>query len=217
LIATHDPESRTQWRLAIVDDDAAVLRSLSRMLGACGYTVSLFASAEAFADSLTAEIPDALLVDLRLPGADGLTLLERLRAQGHRIPTVFLSGHADVPTSVRAIRAGAVDFLEKPCDEATLLTSLARACDLANHDRAAAATREELRGKWKSLTPREREVCSHVVQGRLNKQIAALLGTTEKTIKVHRARVMMKMHANSVAELVRLVDSVTNDADSPPR
>ncbi len=187
------------------------------MLGACGYAVSSFASAEAFADSLTAEIPDALLVDLRLPGADGLTLLERLREQGHRIPTVFLSGHADVPTSVRAIRAGAVDFLEKPCDETTLLTSLARACDVASHDRAVAATRDELRLRWRFLTPREREVCTHVVQGRLNKQIAALLGTTEKTIKVHRARVMVKMQAKSVAELVRLVDSISKDIDAAAR
>ncbi|HEY4130320.1 MAG TPA: response regulator [Gemmatimonadaceae bacterium] len=213
----HDPEGRNQWRLAVVDDDAAVLRSLSRMLGACGYAVSSYASAEAFADSLTAEIPDALLVDLRLPGADGLTLLERLREQGHRIPTVFLSGHADVPTSVRAIRAGAVDFLEKPCDESTLLTSLARACDVASHHRAEAASRDEIRAKWMSLTPREREVCTYVVQGRLNKQIAALLGTTEKTIKVHRARVMVKMHAKSVAELVRLVDAVMTDTDSSAR
>jgi FixJ family two-component response regulator len=118
---------------------------------------------------------------------------------------------------VRAIRAGAVDFLEKPCDESTLLTSLARACDVASHHRAEAASRDEIRAKWMSLTPREREVCTHVVQGRLNKQIAALLGTTEKTIKVHRARVMVKMHAKSVAELVRIVDAVMTDTDSSAR
>lgn len=192
------------WRLAVVDDDRAVLRSLARMLTACGYDVSAYLSAEEFLVGLKEGPPDALLIDLRMPGADGLTLLEMLRERGYRIPTVFLSGHADVPTSVRAIRAGAVDFLEKPCDEPTLLTSLSRAFDVAKRNRATSD--DELRAKWRTLTPRERQVCRHVVQGRLNKQIAAMLGTTEKTIKVHRARGMTKMGARSLADLVRLVD-----------
>jgi FixJ family two-component response regulator len=194
------------WRLAIVDDDSAVLRALSRMLSGCGYEVTSFRSAEEFLNGLAAGEPDAMLLDLRMPGADGLALLEFLHERGHRIPTVFLSGHADVPTSVRAIRAGAVDFLEKPCDEPTLLASLARAFDVARRDRATAASDADLQGKWGTLTPREREVCRLVVQGRLNKQIAASLGTTEKTVKVHRARGIAKMEANSVADLVRMVD-----------
>jgi FixJ family two-component response regulator len=205
-----DPSSPILMHLAIVDDDMAVLRSLSRMLTACGYAVTAFQSAEAFVESLAHGSPDALLVDLRLPGRDGLALLEQLRDDGHRIPMVFLSGHADVPTSVRAIRAGAVDFLEKPCDEGTLLTSLARAFDIAKSNRTVAASSEELRMKWQTLTPREQQVCSQVVQGRLNKQIAADLGTREKTIKVHRARVMAKMGARSLPELGRSIDRLGN-------
>jgi FixJ family two-component response regulator len=204
--------------LAIVDDDIAVLRSLSRMLTACGYSVTAFQSAEAFTEALAHGTPDALLVDLRLPGTDGLTLLDQLRRDGHRIPMVFLSGHADVPTSVRAIRAGAVDFLEKPCDESTLLTSLARAFDIAESNRTVAATSEELRAKWQTLTPREQQVCLQVIQGRLNKQIAADLGTREKTIKVHRARVMAKMGARSLPELVRSIDRLksADQGDAAP-
>jgi len=203
-------------QLAIVDDDMPVLRSLTRMLSACGYSITAFQSAEAFIESLAHGPPDALLVDLRLPGTDGLSLLEQMREEGHRIPMVFLSGHADVPTSVRAIRAGAVDFLEKPCDESALLASLARAFDIARSNRTVAATSDELRVKWQTLTPREQQVCSQVVQGRLNKQIAADLGTREKTIKVHRARVMTKMGARSLPELVRSVDRLGGESASAP-
>lgn len=202
-------EQLSPMQLAIVDDDMPVLRSLTRMLSACGYSITAFQSAEAFIESLAHGPPDALLVDLRLPGTDGLALLEQMRDDGHRIPMVFLSGHADVPTSVRAIRAGAVDFLEKPCDESALLASLARAFDIAQSNRTVAATSDELRTKWQTLTPREQQVCSQVVQGRLNKQIAADLGTREKTIKVHRARVMAKMGARSLPELVRSIDRLS--------
>lgn len=195
-----------QSRLAIVDDDAVLLRTLARMLTLCGYDVEPFSSANSFLRSLRTREPDALLIDLRMPGTDGLALLELLHERGYRIPTVFLSGHADIPTSVRAIRAGAVDFLEKPCDEATLLASLARALDVARADRTTHSGDDDNRARWRTLTPRERQVCRLVVQGRLNKQIAATLGTTEKTIKVHRARAMTKMAAQSLAELVRTVD-----------
>ena len=193
------------WRLGIVDDDGAVLRSLSRLLTACGYDVTTFQSADEFLEAVENEEPDALLLDLRMPGTDGLSLVDRMRERGFVVPTVFLSGHADVPTSVRAIRAGAVDFLEKPCDEATLLASLNRALDVAKRNRERTGD-ADLRVRWRSLTPRERQVCRQVVQGRLNKQIAAALGTTEKTVKVHRGRGMTKMGAGSVAELVRFMD-----------
>jgi FixJ family two-component response regulator len=199
-------------RLAIVDDDATVLRSLARMLGACGYAITAFQSAELFLESLLHARPDVVLVDLRLPGTDGLALMEQLRKDGHRIPIVMLSGHADIPTSVRAIRAGAVDFLEKPCDESTLLTSLARAVDIARSNRTVAATSDDLRAKWQTLTPREQQVCAQVVQGRLNKQIAADLGTVEKTVKVHRARAMAKMGVRSLPELVRSIDRMRKGA-----
>ncbi|HXT14771.1 MAG TPA: response regulator [Gemmatimonadaceae bacterium] len=198
------PVSSRPWRLGIVDDDDAVLRSLSRMLVACGYDVSTFESADEFLAAVKTDVPDALLLDLCMPGTDGLSLIDQLHDRGYMLPMVFLSGHADVPTSVRAIRAGAVDFLEKPCDEATLLASLERALDLARNQ--ANGSDQVVQTRWLSLTPREREVVRHVVQGQLNKQIAAALGTTEKTVKVHRGRAMAKMAAKSVAELVRLVD-----------
>ena len=211
------------WRVALVDDDAGVLRSLSRMLSMCGYDVTTFTSAADFLDSIDDVRPEIAVVDLRMPETDGLTLQSLLAERGVRIPMVFLSGHGDVATSVRAIRAGAVDFLEKPCDETALLASLERAADVARRDRETRAVREALGKRVAALTRREHEVFHWVVTGRLNKQIAAALGTTEKTIKVHRARVMTKMEADSIADLVRMFDQlgepslVRDDVDTPPR
>ena len=204
LAIPKSPDPR--WQIALVDDDATVLRSLSRMLSMCGYDVTTFPSATAFLSSLERWQPQMLLVDLRMPGTDGLTLQSMLTERGIKIPTVFLSGHGDVATSVRAIRAGALDFLEKPCDEPVLLASLNRAADMARQQWQEQALTTELRARMGKLTRREREVFSWVAAGRLNKQIAAALGTTEKTIKVHRARVMTKMQAESIADLVRMYD-----------
>ena len=204
LAIPKSPDPR--WQIALVDDDATVLRSLSRMLSMCGYDVTTFPSATAFLSSLERWQPQMLLVDLRMPGTDGLTLQSMLTERGIKIPTVFLSGHGDVATSVRAIRAGALDFLEKPCDEPVLLASLNRAADMARQQWQEQALTTELRARMGKLTRREREVFSWVAAGRLNKQIAAALGTTEKTIKVHRARVMTKMQAESIADLVRMFD-----------
>jgi FixJ family two-component response regulator len=176
------------------------------MLALCGYDVTTFASAQAFLSSLDQWQPEVLLVDLRMPETDGLALQSALVDRGIRIPTVFLSGHGDVATSVRAIRGGAIDFLEKPCDEPTLLASLERASDVARRDRETRLVLRELTSRVETLTRREHEVFRWVVTGRLNKQIAAALGTTEKTVKVHRARVMTKMHADSLADLVRMFD-----------
>ena len=208
-------------RVAIVDDDAAVLRAVSRMLTAAGYDVSAFLSGYAILDSLDALPLEALLIDFRLPGLDGLALQAAIRQRGYRIPTVFLTAHGDVPTSVRAIRDGAIDFLEKPCEEQVLLASIERAIGVAHRERDLRATVRSLTEQWALLTAREREVCRLVVDGRLNKQIAATLGTTEKTVKVHRARVMTKMRADSVAALVRsfdlLEDRVTSTAKAGSR
>jgi FixJ family two-component response regulator len=193
-------------RVALVDDDTAVLRALSRLLTLCGYETTTFSSAESFLASLESELPDVILLDLRMPGLDGLQLQEELIARGIRVPTVFLSGHGDVTSSVRALRNGAIDFLEKPCDEPVLLAALARAVNFHRSQHQRMVALREAAQRARTLTPREREVFRLVVEGRLNKQIAAALGTSEKTIKVHRARVMTKMHAESVADLVRIFD-----------
>jgi FixJ family two-component response regulator len=213
LAIPKGPDPR--WQIALVDDDATVLRSLSRMLSMCGYDVTTFPSANAFLSSLERWQPQMLLVDLRMPGTDGLTLQSMLTERGIKIPTVFLSGHGDVATSVRAIRAGALDFLEKPCDEPVLLASLHRAADAARQQWEEEALTTELRTRAGKLTRREREVFSWVAAGRLNKQIAAALGTTEKTIKVHRARVMTKMQAESIADLVRMYDTLNGEKREP--
>lgn len=205
-MATTNRTPGGPWQVALVDDDLAVLRSLSRMLTICGYDVTTFPSADAFLSSLDRWQPEVLLVDLRMPETDGLALQAALVERGIRIPTVFLSGHGDVSTSVRAIRGGAIDFLEKPCDEPTLLASLERASDVARRERETRVVLRELTSRLDTLTRREHEVFRWVVTGRLNKQIAAALGTTEKTVKVHRARVMTKMHADSLADLVRMFD-----------
>jgi FixJ family two-component response regulator len=204
------PEALTEqdhsWTLAVVDDDATVLRSLSRLLTVCGYDVTTFSSADAFLHSLDTWQPELLLLDLRMPQSDGLAIQAALVERGHRIPTIFLSGHGDVASSVRAIRGGAIDFLEKPCDEQTLLASLDRAAVAAVGQRRNCRMARDVNERASHLTQREREVFRWVVTGRLNKQIAALLGTTEKTIKVHRGRVMTKMRAVSIADLVRMFD-----------
>src|SRR5438270_8650540 len=201
--------------LAVVDDDVTVLRSLSRLLSVSGYDVSTFNSADAFLRSLDSWQPEMLLLDLRMPEADGLSLQKALTDRGHDIPIVFLSGHGDVSSSVRAIRGGAIDFLEKPCDEQMLLASLGRAAAAADAQQRDRRALREVLDRASRLTRREREVFRWVATGRLNKQIAAMLGTTEKTIKVHRGRVMAKMRAVSVADLVRMSD-VLEASDARP-
>jgi FixJ family two-component response regulator len=216
-MAGSSENSEVPWRIALVDDDIAVLRALARMLSVRGYDVMTFSSAGEFLFSLETSQPEMLLVDLRMPEIDGLALQSAMVERGIRIPTVFLSGHGDVATSVRAIRGGAIDFLEKPCDEPTLIAALERAADLARKDRAHRTALHELRVRSATLTRRESEVFRLVVTGRLNKQIAATLGTTEKTIKVHRARVMAKMHAESIPDLVRMFDLLAEQPATAPR
>jgi FixJ family two-component response regulator len=199
---------REAWRVALVDDDVSVRKSLSRMITLYGYDVQAFASAQDFLSGFDAWRPDLMLLDLRMPGMDGLALQASLSERGLCIPTVFLSGHGDVASSVRALRAGAIDFLEKPCEEAELVASLDRAAGIAQAERSARDTLRLLGERVATLTRREREVFRWVVTGTLNKQIAAALSTTEKTIKVHRARVMTKMNAQSVVELVRMFDQI---------
>jgi FixJ family two-component response regulator len=190
----------------LVDDDAGVLGALSRLLRAHGYQTQAFASAKAFLASHDGSIPGCALLDVSMPDLDGLELQEALTAEGSQRPVIFLTGQGDIPTSVRAMRAGAIDFLTKPVTDADLMTAIARAIQVDSESRQLNSALESINARFARLTPREHEVMTHVIGGRLNKQIAGDLGTVEKTVKVHRGRVMEKMGVRSVADLVRLAE-----------
>jgi FixJ family two-component response regulator len=190
----------------LVDDDPSVLKALSRFLSAKGYDIRPFASAQDFLAQHDAAVPGCAILDLSMPGLDGLQIQQALAAGGAQRPVIFLTGKGDIPASVRAMKAGAVDFLTKQAKKDDLLQAISRAEEL---DAQARQARSELRmaqSKISSLTPREREVLSHVVAGKLNKQIAGDLGTVEKTIKFHRGRMMQKLGVRTVADLVRLAE-----------
>lgn len=192
----------------VVDDDASVLRSIGRLLRSAGFAVRTFPSSQEFLQQHDADAPGCVVLDLSMPGLNGLQLQQALARSETPCPVIFITGYGDVPASVQAMKAGAVDFLLKPFDQAQLLGAVRIAIDKDRSARAARAERSSLGARVAALTPREREVMAHVVAGRLNKQIAAQLGTAEKTVKVHRARVMKKMGVASVAELVAMVSSV---------
>ena len=190
----------------LVDDDPSVRKSLTRLLASAGYMVEAFASAQEFLAREPHEGPCCLVLDVRMPGLTGIQLQEMLAATGRRMSIVFVTGHADVPTSVKAMKAGAVDLLTKPVDVKVLIAAIQRAVTRDVHERASETRLAEIKRRVAMLTTREAEVFARVVTGMLNKQIGAVLGIGEKTVKVHRARVMEKMQAGSVAELVRLAD-----------
>jgi FixJ family two-component response regulator len=192
----------------VVDDNASVRKSLSRLLAAAGYTVEAFASAREFLTRVPSEGPCCLVLDVRMPGLTGIELQAALVAAGRRMSIVFVTGHIDVPMSVKAMKGGAVDVLTKPIDRQELLAAIVRAVTKDEKDLSEEIRIAEIWQRVKTLTVRETQVFALVVTGMLNKQIAFDLGVVEKTIKVHRARVMEKMRAGSVAELVRLADAV---------
>jgi FixJ family two-component response regulator len=192
----------------VVDDEPSVRRSMTRLLASAGYSVEAFASAREFLARERYAGPCCLVLDVRMPGLSGLDLQETLAATGRRMSIVFVTGHVDVPMSVRAMKRGAADLLTKPVDAKDLLAAIQRCVAKDVADLGEEARVAEVRKRVKLLSPRETEVFALVVTGMLNKQIASALGISEKTIKVHRARVMEKMRAGSVAELVRLADLV---------
>ena len=191
----------------LIDDDASVRRALARLIKSAGYQVESFPSARDFLSRNThAAGPACLVLDVRMPGLSGLDLQRELKTANVILPIIFITGRGNIPMSVQAMKAGAVDFLPKPVQDTDLLHAIEQALARAVRDRAERTEVEEIQKRVDTLTPREREVMALIVRGLLNKQIAFELGTVEKTIKVHRARVMEKMQVDSLAELVRLTE-----------
>ncbi len=198
--------SETPGTVFVVDDDASILRAVTRLLRAEGLAVETFASPRAFLERPLHDGPGCVVLDLQMPGADGLEVQRALAAAGRDLPVVFVSGHGSVPASVTAMKGGAIDFLTKPFDDEQLLAAVRAGISRSAALRAEREDLRTLRARFDSLTPREREVFALVARGLPNKQIAGRLGTAEKTVKVHRARVMEKMKAGSLADLVRVAE-----------
>lgn len=188
----------------VVDDDVSMRNAISRLLNAVGLNVRTFASATEFLESKLPEIPGCAILDVKLPDLNGIELQRQMVERGIHIPIIFITGHGDIPTSVQAMKAGAVEFLTKPFRDEDLLDAVRAAIERDQRGRKERAELAELREALSHLTQREREVMSLVVAGFLNKQIALRLGASEKTIKIHRSHVMQKMGAASLAELVRM-------------
>ena len=203
------PESReSNAVVAIVDDDPSVRQGLARLIRSLGWRAEAFASAQEFLDRPYAEAPSCLVLDLQLPDLSGLDLQKRLAEIGLETPIVFLTGHGDIPATVQAMKAGAIEFLTKPVDEEDLLRAIQEAIERDRRTRQQHAEMRELRDRHESLTPREQGIMQQVISGRLNKQIAADLEITEDTVKFHRGNIMRKMRSDSLADLVRMAENL---------
>jgi RNA polymerase sigma factor (sigma-70 family) len=197
----------------VVDDDPSIRSSLKFLLSSVGLQVESFESAESFLQRKPPDAPSCLVLDVRLHGLSGLDFQRELAARNIRIPIVFVTGHGDIPMSVRAMKAGAIEFLTKPYRDQDLLDAVRIALERDRTRREQEKDLTELRQRFESLTPREQEVISRVVSGMLNKQIAGELGTAENTVKVHRSRAMEKMNAQSVAELVKMIERLKSSGE----
>ena len=192
----------------IIDDDALYRASAERLVHSVGFSVQTFASADDFLSSRRPNVPSCLILDVRLPGLSGLDLQQELADAGVHLPIIFVTGHGDIPMSVQAMKAGAVEFLTKPFRDQTLLDAIRQALQRDRVARLQRARNAELRRRYESLGAREREVFKCVISGMLNKQIADELGTTERTIKFHRGHIMQKMQVKSLVELVRMAEAL---------
>jgi FixJ family two-component response regulator len=192
----------------VVDDDASFLVAVTRLLRAGGHAAKTFTSADEFVQHPPPDAPGCIIADLHMPGMNGLEFQESLHMAGCLLPVIFLTGQGDIPTSVHAMRHGAEDFLTKPVKREKLFDAVRRALARNHRERATHSKKQELRALFATLTPREREVLAHVVTGQLNKQIAGDLNTSERTIKAHRANLMAKLRVQSLAELVRIAQTL---------
>lgn len=194
----------------VVDDDDGMRRALSLLLNTVGYKTAAFANPKEFLDKFSSELPGCLVLDIRMPGMSGLELQQHLNRMGSMLPVIFITGHGDVPMAVQAMKEGAFEFVQKPFRDQDLLDRINHALELDKENRSTLALRADVSQRFESLTPREKQVMDMVVDGAANKVIAIDLGLSERTVEIHRAKVMEKMGARSVAHLVRLQMSLSD-------
>ena len=204
----HPPATSSSSVVIIVDDDAGIRDSLDSLFRSVGLETRLFGSPAELLGGTLPDGPGCIVLDVRLPGVSGLDLQGQLTRQGINYPIVFMTGHGDIPMSVRAMKAGAVDFLSKPFRDQDMLDAVTTALERDAQHRAEAAAKEDIRAQYETLTAREREVMGHVTAGLMNKQVAGLIGLSEITVKIHRGNVMRKMGVKSLADLVRKAEAL---------